>query len=240
MDKLTADNASLKEASEELRLTIAKLAKELEERDAVLAENYATIQQLRRRIQDAEKHRFVYQHKAETYAAALEPQEKEVARLQAELEGHGKELLGQMGRLQAQSRHLGEKDSALRSVKGELQDTKDRAAKLETALTALSQARQRLLNRRSGSVRWSGREESPQECHLLRHDPDLVVRSTPSQALFDAMQQPDDRGPGGKSVRQKALDALVRKCVTRSRESLARGCLGVPSVAACLPPASGW
>ncbi|KAG2422024.1 hypothetical protein HYH02_015537 [Chlamydomonas schloesseri] len=32
-----------------------------------------------------------------------------------------------------------------------------------------------------------------------------------SQDLYEAMQQPDDRGPRGKSARQKALDELVRR-----------------------------
>ena len=62
------------------------------------ADNYHTIQSLRRKVQDLEKHKFVLGYKAETYAAALEPQQEAVGRLQGELEGHGRELLGAMNR----------------------------------------------------------------------------------------------------------------------------------------------
>ncbi|KXZ44685.1 hypothetical protein GPECTOR_63g14 [Gonium pectorale] len=102
MDKLTADNAALREQSEELRLTISKLTRELEERDKVNADNYGTIQQLRRKVQDLEKHKFVLSYKADNMAKAMEPQNEEIARLQGELDGHGKELLGQMTRAMQQ------------------------------------------------------------------------------------------------------------------------------------------
>ncbi len=49
--------------AEELSLTITKLQRELHERDAVNADNYATIQQLRRKVQDLEKHKFVLSYK---------------------------------------------------------------------------------------------------------------------------------------------------------------------------------
>ncbi len=39
----------------------------------------------------------------------------------------------------------------------------------------------------------------------------LAPCSPPVQDLHEAMQQPDDRGPRGKSARQKALDELVRR-----------------------------
>ncbi|KAG2439922.1 hypothetical protein HXX76_004041 [Chlamydomonas incerta] len=169
MDKLTTDNTALREQAEELKLTIAKLTKELEERDAVNADNYATIQQLRRKVQDLEKHKFVLSYKAETYAKALEPQEKEVSRLQSELEGHDRELLGHMSKMQVLSRHVAEKDTALRTLKSELGALKSKAGQMEAAINAFS------------------------------------------QDLYEAMQQPDDRGPRGKSARQKALDELVRR-----------------------------
>lgn len=63
MDKLTADNAGLRELTEDKQLTIIKLEKELEERDAVNADNYVTIQQLRRKVQELEKHKYVLSYK---------------------------------------------------------------------------------------------------------------------------------------------------------------------------------
>ena len=43
--------------------TIEKLKKELQERDAVMADNYDNIQALRRKVQDLEKHKFVLGYK---------------------------------------------------------------------------------------------------------------------------------------------------------------------------------
>ncbi|KAG2422665.1 hypothetical protein HYH02_015404 [Chlamydomonas schloesseri] len=106
---------------------------------------------------------------AETYAKSLEPQEKEVSRLQSELESHDRELLGHMSKMQVLSRHVAEKDTALRAVKSELAALRSKAGQMEAAITAFS------------------------------------------QDLYEAMQQPDDRGPRGKSARQKALDELVRR-----------------------------
>eukprot|EP00198_Chlamydomonas_reinhardtii_P006316 XP_001695652.1 flagellar/basal body protein [Chlamydomonas reinhardtii] len=161
MDKLTTDNTALREQAEELKLTIAKLTKELEERDAVNTDNYATIQQLRRKVQDLEKHKFVLSYKAETYAKALEPQEKEMSRLQSELEGHDRELLGHMSKMQVLSRHVAEKDTALRTLKSELAELKSKAGQMEAAINAFSQALDELVRRYClGDMRVGGRDEA--------------------------------------------------------------------------------
>ncbi|EFJ40424.1 hypothetical protein VOLCADRAFT_99792 [Volvox carteri f. nagariensis] len=139
MDKLTADNAALREQTEDLKLTIAKLKKELDERDAVNADNYVTIQQLRRKLQELEKHKYVLSYKAETYAQKLEPQLEEIAKLQDSLEGHGRELLNQAKRTQLLNRHVAEKDSALRTAMASLADFKRRCELQDAAITAFAQ-----------------------------------------------------------------------------------------------------
>jgi hypothetical protein len=45
------------------QVTIAKLRQELDERDTVMADNYSTIQMLRRQLQDLEKHKFVLSYR---------------------------------------------------------------------------------------------------------------------------------------------------------------------------------
>lgn len=44
-------------------MTIAKLTREVTEREAVNTDNYHTIQALRRRVQDLDKHKFVLGYK---------------------------------------------------------------------------------------------------------------------------------------------------------------------------------
>ncbi|GIL58742.1 hypothetical protein Vafri_13730, partial [Volvox africanus] len=139
MDKLATDNAALREQTEDLRLTIDKLKRELEERDAVNADNYVTIQQLRRKVQELEKHKYVLSYKAETYSKNMEPQREEIARLQEALEGHGKELLIQANRTQVLSRHVAEKDAALRTAKTSLAEFKRRCEHQDAAITCFAQ-----------------------------------------------------------------------------------------------------
>ncbi|GLC77526.1 WD repeat-containing protein 49 [Pleodorina starrii] len=139
MDKLTTDNAQLREQTEDLRITIAKLTKELEERDAVNADNYVTIQQLRRKVQELEKHKYVLSYKAESYSKNLEPQQEEISRLQEALEGHGRELLSQANRAQILTRHVAEKDAALRTAKTGLAAFKRRCELQDAAITSFAQ-----------------------------------------------------------------------------------------------------
>lgn len=49
--------------ADDLKMTIAKLTREVAEREAVNTDNYHTIQALRRRVQDLEKHKFVLGYK---------------------------------------------------------------------------------------------------------------------------------------------------------------------------------
>lgn len=51
MEKMVTDNNVLREGLAEQRMTITKLRQELDERDSVMADNYTTIQMLRRNIQ---------------------------------------------------------------------------------------------------------------------------------------------------------------------------------------------
>ena len=57
MERLVRDNTTLREGMMDQQETIRKLRQELEERDAVMSENYNTIQHLRGKIQDLEKYK---------------------------------------------------------------------------------------------------------------------------------------------------------------------------------------
>lgn len=58
---------------------------------------------------------------------------------QSELEGHDRELLGHMSKMQVLSRHVAEKDTALRTLKSELAELKSKAGQMEAAINAFSQ-----------------------------------------------------------------------------------------------------
>ncbi len=60
---LTAEARSLKDQVSDEQLTVVKLKREVEERDALIADNYNTLQGLRRRCQELEKHKFVLSYK---------------------------------------------------------------------------------------------------------------------------------------------------------------------------------
>ncbi len=58
---------------------------------------------------------------------------------QSELEGHDRELLGHMSKMQVLSRHVAEKDTALRALKSELASLKSKAGQMEAAINGFSQ-----------------------------------------------------------------------------------------------------
>uniref|UniRef100_A0A7R9VL67 Cilia- and flagella-associated protein 57 n=1 Tax=Chlamydomonas euryale TaxID=1486919 RepID=A0A7R9VL67_9CHLO len=126
MERLVSDNNVLRDALNDQQITIGKLRNELEERDEVMGDNYATIQMLRRQGQDLEKHKFVLGHKAEAYQARLVPKQQEAERLAAELAAHDKELVSELQRNGELKRSLVERESAVRSLKNEIADVKMR------------------------------------------------------------------------------------------------------------------
>jgi hypothetical protein len=63
IDVLSSENGEMREKISDTEVTIKKLSEEIEERDAVISSNYHTIQLLRRRLQDLEKHKFVLAYK---------------------------------------------------------------------------------------------------------------------------------------------------------------------------------
>lgn len=70
---------------EDLEKLVTKLKVEVAERDTVISSNYDGIQNLRRKIQELEKHKFVLGYRAESYQKELQPMQKENNSLQKSL-----------------------------------------------------------------------------------------------------------------------------------------------------------
>jgi chromosome segregation ATPase len=85
LDKLLRDNEKLAAELDESHTTCAKLRRELEEREKILADNFSVIQDLRHRVQELEKHKYVLGYKAESYLGELEPRRAEVRLLDGDV-----------------------------------------------------------------------------------------------------------------------------------------------------------
>lgn len=97
---------------------------EVKERDAVMADNFSTIQVLRRRVQDLEQYKFVLGYKAEAYQAQLKPKIEEVDRLNKSLQNHDKELINSAQSVSNLSNQIKERARQVASLKSEIQDLK--------------------------------------------------------------------------------------------------------------------
>lgn len=65
---------------------MAALREEVAKREGVISQNYETIQLLRRRATDLEKHKFVLSYRTQELAQNLEPKEEAIADLTNQLQ----------------------------------------------------------------------------------------------------------------------------------------------------------
>uniref|UniRef100_A0A383W626 Uncharacterized protein n=1 Tax=Tetradesmus obliquus TaxID=3088 RepID=A0A383W626_TETOB len=174
IDALASQLSGLKQQLAEAAAVADKLRGELAERDGVIGDNYASLQGLRRRVQELETHKFVLGCKAEAAASQLQPKEEQLAEMHQTLDAQGRELLAARSALLAAQRVLSEKSAAVAAAKQELWEAKQ------------------TMTRQAGQL------------EAVAHD------------IFQVLQQPDERIPGGKTARQQALEQLaVKYCTNR-------------------------
>ncbi|KAF6260716.1 hypothetical protein COO60DRAFT_1637364 [Scenedesmus sp. NREL 46B-D3] len=174
MEALASQLSGLRQQLGEAAAVADKLRGELTERDGVIGDNSASLQGLRRRVQELETHKFVLGYKAEAAASKLQPEQEQLAEMHETLDAQGRELLAGRSALLATQRAVGEKSAAVAAAKQELWEAKQAMARQAGLLEAVA------------------------------HD------------IFQVLQQPDERMPGGKTARQQALEQLaVKYCTNR-------------------------
>eukprot|EP00803_Ostreobium_quekettii_P003392 evm.model.scf_890.5 EVM.evm.TU.scf_890.5 scf_890:16944-24893(-) len=127
----------MQETIDDQNITIKKLTDEIKERDEVISSNYQTIQVLRRRVQELEKHRFVFEHKAETYQEKLEPAVSEVRELKQTLHSRDQGTSDELARITGLQRRIIDKDGMIKTLKDELAQWRERAATAGNRLDAI-------------------------------------------------------------------------------------------------------
>lgn len=136
--KHSAAVAALQAQIDEHKKTIEKLKVEIVERDNVIGDNYHTLQGLRRKIQDLEKHKFVLTYKAESYQKELEPHTAEVVKLRKQLASQDKEVVAELAHMREVSQSLAEKEAYIKGLKSEMAELKRTSNKQAALLSSIS------------------------------------------------------------------------------------------------------
>eukprot|EP00879_Flechtneria_rotunda_P002831 GHRR01003044.1.p1 GENE.GHRR01003044.1~~GHRR01003044.1.p1 ORF type:complete len:947 (+),score=451.86 GHRR01003044.1:130-2841(+) len=138
IDALTSQTGSLQQQLVEAAAVADKLRGELAERDAVIGDNYATMQGLRTRVQELETHKFVLGYKAETAASQLQPKEEQLAAMQDQLQAQERELLAGRSALLVAQRTVRNKSTAASVASQELWEARQTLARQAGMLEAVA------------------------------------------------------------------------------------------------------
>ncbi|KAL3160819.1 WD repeat-containing protein 49 [Trebouxia sp. C0009 RCD-2024] len=128
VEQLHEQVLSLESKCQDFQVNITALREEISERESVIAQNYTTIQLLRRRLADMEKHKFVLGYRTQELEQELEPKEEQIENLNQQLQEQDGELVEELARASVLSRGLGDQQMRIKSMKLENKQLRQRLA----------------------------------------------------------------------------------------------------------------
>ncbi|DBB08551.1 TPA: WD repeat-containing protein 49 [Trebouxia sp. C0006] len=117
VEQLQEQLLSLESKCKDFQVNILALREEISERDTVIAQNYTTIQLLRRRLADMEKHKFVLGYRTQELEQELEPKEEQIENLNQQLQEQDGELVEELKRASVLTRGMSDQTMRIKSMK---------------------------------------------------------------------------------------------------------------------------
>ncbi|KAK9816472.1 hypothetical protein WJX72_000711 [[Myrmecia] bisecta] len=123
--------AALETRVQDYELTVTAMRADIAEREDVIGQNYQTIQQLRRRVGDLEKHKFVLGYRSQELQQELEPKDAEILQLSGQLQQHDEELVEEVKRAEILQRAIEARDLRISALKKDAENLRMHIAKYE-------------------------------------------------------------------------------------------------------------
>ncbi|KAL0041539.1 hypothetical protein WJX79_006848 [Trebouxia sp. C0005] len=128
VEQLQEQLLSLESKCKDFQVNISALREEISERDTVIAQNYTTIQLLRRRLADMEKHKFVLGYRTQELEQELEPKEEQIENLNQQLQEQDGELVEELKRASVLTRGMSDQTMRIKSMKLENKELRQQLA----------------------------------------------------------------------------------------------------------------